>query len=107
MAAQTAALRSFAVKTSASRSGSQSPGFSRPSSNRSNPIALTLGASSAIDPFVGGETQTQALTPIGFIPLPSPIDEANLETEVALTKDKAVKLKELLPYHQWPEPLEP
>ena len=34
------------------------------------------------------------------------IDEANLETEVILAKDKTVKLKELLPYHEWPEPLE-
>jgi hypothetical protein len=28
---------------------------------------LTLGASSAIDSLVGGETQTQELTPIGFM----------------------------------------
>jgi cytidine deaminase len=35
------------------------------------------------------------------------IDEANLETEVVLAKDKTLKLKELLPYHEWPEPLEP
>jgi cytidine deaminase len=34
------------------------------------------------------------------------IDEANLETEVILAKDKTVKLKDLLPYHEWPEPLE-
>ena len=32
------------------------------------------------------------------------IDEANLETEVILGRDKAVKLKELLPYNEWPEP---
>ncbi len=36
----------------------------------------------------------------------SQIDEANLETEVVLGKDKVVKLKELLPYYEWPEPLE-
>ena len=35
------------------------------------------------------------------------IDEANLETEVVLARDKTLKLKELLPYHQRPEPLEP
>lgn len=35
------------------------------------------------------------------------IDEQNLETEVVLGKDKTLKLKELLPYHEWPEPLEP
>ena len=35
------------------------------------------------------------------------IDEANLETEVVLARDKTLKLKDLLPYHQWPEPLEP
>lgn len=33
------------------------------------------------------------------------IDEANLETDVVLGKDKLLKLKELLPYHEWPEPL--
>jgi len=35
------------------------------------------------------------------------IDEANLETEVVLGKGKTLMLKELLPYHEWPEPLEP
>src|SRR5690349_3398401 len=35
------------------------------------------------------------------------IDEANLETDVLLGKDKVRKLKELLPYHEWPESLEP
>lgn len=34
------------------------------------------------------------------------IDEANLETDVVLGRDKTLKLKELLPYHAWPEPLE-
>jgi cytidine deaminase len=34
------------------------------------------------------------------------IDEANLETDVVLGRDKVSKLKELLPYHEWPEPLE-
>ena len=34
------------------------------------------------------------------------IDEANLETDVVLGKDRVVKLKDLLPYHAWPEPLE-
>ena len=35
------------------------------------------------------------------------IDEANLETEVVLGKENVAKLKELLPYHEWPAPLEP
>jgi len=35
------------------------------------------------------------------------IDEANLETQVVLGRHKSMKLKELLPYHEWPEPLEP
>src|SRR3954462_11859473 len=35
------------------------------------------------------------------------IDEANLETEVVLGQDKTLTLMELLPYHEWPEPLEP
>jgi cytidine deaminase len=34
------------------------------------------------------------------------IDQGNLETEVVLGRDKLSKLSELLPYHQWPEPLE-
>lgn len=34
------------------------------------------------------------------------IDEANLETDVVLGKDTTRKLRELLPYHAWPEPLE-
>lgn len=34
------------------------------------------------------------------------IDEDNLEAEVVLGKSKAVRLKELLPRHEWPEPLE-
>ena len=34
------------------------------------------------------------------------IDEANLETDVVLGKDKVLKLKELLPYYAWPEPLD-
>jgi cytidine deaminase len=35
------------------------------------------------------------------------IDEANLETQVVLGRNRSMKLKELLPYHEWPEPLEP
>jgi cytidine deaminase len=34
------------------------------------------------------------------------IDEANLETDVVLGKEKVLKLKELLPYYAWPEPLD-
>ncbi|MDP9364269.1 MAG: cytidine deaminase [Chloroflexota bacterium] len=34
------------------------------------------------------------------------VDPANLETDVVLGKEKSSKLKELLPYHEWPEPLE-
>jgi len=33
------------------------------------------------------------------------IDDGNLETEVVLGRDKVVKLKELLPYYEWPEPV--
>ena len=35
------------------------------------------------------------------------IDAANLDTDVVLGKDTSAKLKELLPHHGWPEPLEP
>ena len=34
------------------------------------------------------------------------IHEGNLETEIVLGTDKIRKLGELIPYHQWPEPLE-
>jgi cytidine deaminase len=34
------------------------------------------------------------------------VDRANLDTDVILGKDKVVKLRELLPYSEWPEPLE-
>ena len=33
------------------------------------------------------------------------IDEGNLEALIILGLDKVVKLKELLPYHEWPEPI--
>ena len=34
------------------------------------------------------------------------IDERNLEANVVLGKNDVMKLKELLPRHEWPEPLE-
>src|SRR5215216_7846300 len=34
------------------------------------------------------------------------IDPANLETLVVLGRRKSMKLMELLPYHEWPEPLD-
>jgi cytidine deaminase len=34
------------------------------------------------------------------------IDEANLETDVVLGNDTVRKLKDLLPFHEWPSPLE-
>jgi cytidine deaminase len=34
------------------------------------------------------------------------INEDNLEANVILGRDKAVKLKDLLPYHDWAQPLE-
>jgi cytidine deaminase len=34
------------------------------------------------------------------------IDRANLETEVILGRDQVAKLKDLLPFHDWPAPLE-
>lgn len=33
------------------------------------------------------------------------VSENPLEIEVVITKEKTVKLKDLLPYHRWPEPL--
>jgi cytidine deaminase len=35
------------------------------------------------------------------------IDESNLDAEVILGTNKSAKLRELLPYHEWPEPVEP
>ena len=34
------------------------------------------------------------------------VDEQNLEADVVLGNDKHVKLKELLPYNAWPQPLD-
>jgi len=31
------------------------------------------------------------------------IDAFNLDTEVVLDRDRSVRLRELLPYHEWPE----
>jgi cytidine deaminase len=33
------------------------------------------------------------------------IHEGNLDTEVVLGREHAVKLRDLLPYHEWPQPL--
>lgn len=33
------------------------------------------------------------------------IDEGNLEAEVILGRDKVARLRELLPFHDWPEPV--
>ncbi len=35
------------------------------------------------------------------------VDAANLDTEVVLGRTSVLKLKDLLPYHDWPQPLEP
>jgi cytidine deaminase len=34
------------------------------------------------------------------------IDDANLDTRVILGSEQAVALRELLPYHEWPRPLD-
>jgi cytidine deaminase len=34
------------------------------------------------------------------------IDAFNIDTEVVLGRDRSVRLRELLPYHQWPDPLD-
>jgi len=33
------------------------------------------------------------------------IDEVNMEADVLLGRDKVAKLKDLIPFHEWPEPL--
>ncbi len=35
------------------------------------------------------------------------IDDGNLETEVVLGRERVATLRELLPHHAWPEPLDP
>lgn len=35
------------------------------------------------------------------------VDDGNLETEVVLGRERVATLWELLPYHGWPEPLDP
>jgi cytidine deaminase len=34
------------------------------------------------------------------------VDEANMEADIILGKGKSEKLRALIPYHEWPEPLE-
>lgn len=34
------------------------------------------------------------------------IDKANLEADIILGKEDVKKLKDLIPYHEWPDPLE-
>jgi cytidine deaminase len=34
------------------------------------------------------------------------IDEANMETEVILGRNTSARLRELLPFHEWPDPLD-
>jgi hypothetical protein len=33
------------------------------------------------------------------------IDQQNLSTEVVLGKDTSIKLKDLIPFYEWPDPL--
>jgi cytidine deaminase len=57
----------------------------------------------AIDP--NGELHV--LSPCGYCrQFIRDINEDNLETNVILGRYKVVKLKDLLPYHEWPEPLD-
>jgi cytidine deaminase len=57
----------------------------------------------AIDP----NGKLHVLSPCGYCrQFMRDINEDNLETDVILSRDEAVKLKDLLPYHEWPEPLD-
>lgn len=54
----------------------------------------------AIDP----NGKLYVLSPCGYCRQFMPdINGGNLETDVILGRDKVVKLKDLLPYHEWPE----
>ena len=33
------------------------------------------------------------------------IDDGNLDSEIVLGRDRSVRVRELLPVHEWPEPL--
>ncbi|HWC40794.1 MAG TPA: cytidine deaminase [Actinomycetota bacterium] len=56
----------------------------------------------AIDP----DGQLQVLAPCGYCrQFMRDINDDNLETAVILGRDKIVKLIDLLPYHEWPNPL--
>jgi cytidine deaminase len=57
----------------------------------------------AIDP----NGKLHVLSPCGYCrQFMRDINEDNLETDVILDRDKTVKLKDLLPYHEWPESLD-
>lgn len=34
------------------------------------------------------------------------VDDANLDTQVVLARDRSARLRELLPLHEWPDPLD-
>ena len=67
---------------------------------RINTIVAVWQEDKAIDP----NSELCILAPCGYCrQFMRDISEDNLETDVILDRDKIVKLKHLLPYHDWPE----
>jgi cytidine deaminase len=80
---------------------------------RSAIAAMITAGEYRIKTIVAVWQEDKAIDPNGKLYVVSPcgccrqfmrdINEDNLETDVILDRDKVVKLKDLLPYHDWPE----
>lgn len=83
---------------------------------RSAIAAMITAGGYRIKAIVAVWQEDKAIDPNGKLHVLSPcgycrqfmldINEDNLETDVILGRDKIVKLKDLLPYHEWSEPLD-
>jgi cytidine deaminase len=83
---------------------------------RSAIAALITAGEYRVKTIVAVWREDKAIDPNGKLHVLSPcgycrqfmrdINEDNLETDVILGWDEAVKLKDLLPHHEWPEPLD-
>jgi cytidine deaminase len=80
---------------------------------RSAIAAMITAGEYRIETIVAVWQEDEAIDPDGKLSILAPcgycrqfmqdINEDNLETNVILDRDKIVKLKDLLPYHDWPE----
>lgn len=84
---------------------------------RSAIAAMATAGEYRIKTIVAVWKQDKSIDPHGLLHILPPcgscrqfmceIDDGNLETDVILVRDKVVKLKALLPYHEWADALDP